>query len=482
MITLDVHLDDIGQDLHLTRAQARFGGSCLEKFDTVHLVMSQMVAATWCGIWVGEDVNPANNAMDMELASATVRAIEDFEGLAVLFEKRPKPKILIARTSGGTTPLFIAAENGQVVASWKFETVAESLSVREPDIEACRLFLDHSQTRSRNQIIKGLYMLWPGEAVCFDENGLIFDKIAAPAIVMSSALSDRAQATDAFLHLIRQAAQRQLVRSIGTAIEVSGGLDSSCVAVAVAGLKSGFKSYGVIQSGVVGEQQHLRRAELIDLLRLDDRASETVDVTPTLSLVRPECQLTPLDDLYRVQTMAALALHPAGSVDTVLTGIGGDELTKEYSPRRPEWELDGIPSSSASVAAASRADMFLRQGVWPLNPLVSVPVINFCRALPPKMRLNRQLNILTLARAGLSDGFLFPRYYEHFGNVLSLEAIYTDYDKVFSTSVIADYRIADISATLAQARDATLYGLSWELVSKLYNMAKLELVLRRYLN
>jgi asparagine synthase (glutamine-hydrolysing) len=481
MITMRINLHDVGHGLSLANDQYRLGQSYIEKFDTVHLMMTHVTGAAWHSIWVGEDANPAKNASESTCIGAIVRAVEDFEGVAVIVEEQPEPSIMIARTTGGTTPLFIAAINGSIIASWKFEFVAESLLVREPDVEACRLFLEHSQTRTRNQIIKEVYMLWPGEAVCFNESGLSFEQISAPAIVLSSALNDDARATDAFLDLIAQAAKRSLARSNGAAVEVSGGLDSSCVAVAIARMRPDLKSYGAIQPGIIGEQQRRRRVELISLLKLDDRASQIADQTPTQSLARAECQLTPFDDLYRLQALDALDLHPAHSIDAVLTGIGGDELTKEYSPLRPEWDLGGIPSSSASVAAASRADMFMRRGVWPVNPLVSVPVINFCRALPPKLRLNRQLNLMTLARAGLSDGFLFPRYQEHFGNLLTLEAIYTDYDKVFAQSVIADYHIADISSNLAQARDETLYGLSRELVSTLYNMAKLEFVLRRYL-
>jgi asparagine synthase (glutamine-hydrolysing) len=481
MITMIIDLDDINNDLQNNNGQLCLGQSYVEKFETLHLMMTHMTGVTRRIIWVGEDANPVSHALESARISAAVRAVDDFEGVAVIIEEKPKPNILIARTTGGTTPLFVAAVNGIIVASWKFEFVAESLSVREPDVEACRLFLEHSQTRSRNQIIKGVYMLWPGEAVCFDNNGLSFEQISSPAIVISSALNDDARATDVFLDLITQAAKRSLERSTGPAVEVSGGLDSSCVAVAIARIRPDLKSYGAIQPGIVGQQQRRRRDELINLLKIDDRASQIGDETPTLSLARPECQLTPFDDLYRLQALDALDLHPVNSIDTVLTGIGGDELTKEYSPLRPEWDLGGVASWSAIVAAASRADMFMRRGVWPVNPLVSIPVINFCRALPPKLRFNRQLNLMTLARAGLSDGFLFPRYHEHFGNVLTLEAINTDYDKVFSQSVIADHHIVDISATLALARDATLHGLSWELVSKLYNMAKLEFVLRRYI-
>lgn len=481
MITLSACLDDVADEVSLNRDTAAIGGSTVERFASVHLSISTTAGRRWRSVWVGEEADPALHAVTVEAAEQATRAVLDFEGVKLCLSDDPVPAITVARTIGGTTPLFVATAGRCLVASWKFEVAAGALQSRVPNVDACRLFLEHSQCRTREQILAGVQMLWPGESLRFDSNGLTFRPIAVPHVVLPSALRDDARATDTFVNLISAAVRRPLARAGGAALEVSGGLDSSCVAVAASRVTSGLRSYGAIQPGVVGSQQRRRRQELIKLLGLKDRATPPIKGSPTQWLEDPECQITPFDDLYRTPCLAALDLHGSGTIDTVLSGIGGDELTKEYSPGRPDWELAGIPSSSGSVAAASRADMFMRRGIWPVNPLVSVPVVNFCRALPLRLRSGRLLNVLSLARAGLSDGFLFPRYHEHFGNVLTQEGMQTDYDVVFRQSVIADYGITDISAVLQEARAATLEGISWRLISKLYNMAKLEYVLRRYL-
>ena len=324
-------------------------------------------------------------------------------------------------------------------------------------------------------------MLWPGESVAFDAGGLRFTPMDDPAVVLSSAMNDGARATDEFLRLIGEAMRRPLANATSPLIEISGGFDSSCVAIAAADLRQGLTSYGVIQPGAVGTQQRSRRRELIELLGLRDHEGPSWDPLPTRSLDYPECRVTPYDDLYRMACLKTIDRHDLQHCDIVISGIGGDELTKEFTFIREPWEVPGFASSSAIVAAASRADMFMRRGIWPVNPLLDIQVINFCRALPKKMRENRLLNILTLARAGLSDGYIMPRLTENFGNVLTLEGVELDYNEFFDTSVIGDYGIADVYAPLAEVAQATQDGVSKRMVGKMYTTLKLEMTLRSYI-
>ena len=90
------------------------------------------------------------------------------------------------------------------------------------------------------------------------------------------------------------------------------------------------------------------------------------------------------------------------------------------------------------------------------------------------------IHILALARAGLSDGFLFPRYAENFGALFQREASLYDFDAALADCVVADYRIADISGLLERAREAARTGFSHELIIKLYLLLKLDKVLRTY--
>lgn len=90
-------------------------------------------------------------------------------------------------------------------------------------------------------------------------------------------------------------------------------------------------------------------------------------------------------------------------------------------------------------------------------------------------------NVLALARAGLSDGFLFPRLSEHYDNAMQAEAAQFDYDAAFESSIVDDLGIVDVDAILWQARAASHGGFSYELISDLYATLRLETFLRRHL-
>jgi hypothetical protein len=83
-------------------------------------------------------------------------------------------------------------------------------------------------------------------------------------------------------------------------------------------------------------------------------------------------------------------------------------------------------------------------------------------------------------RAGLSDGFFFPRYYEHYGNIVQREAALFDFDNALTQSIVGDFGITEFSPLLERAREASLGGFSYELITELYLLLKLETVLRRY--
>lgn len=94
--------------------------------------------------------------------------------------------------------------------------------------------------------------------------------------------------------------------------------------------------------------------------------------------------------------------------------------------------------------------MFLSRDIWPLNPLISPPLVQFGQMLPEGMKRERLLNKVTLAKLGLSDFFLFPRYRENFGEVYRSDLLSFDFGAYFSTATIHDFGILDMPALLRQ--------------------------------
>lgn len=482
MLDLRISLDDHDAPRVSTDDGLCFGGSRVSPFRSPLLSFGWTETGDATEIWIGECQDPFRNGKSLDSRLSDCSAFDIAEGISVaLHRKDDRPLVELARTRTGGCPIYLAAGNGRLVASWKFDEVALSIDARRPNLEACRRFLKYGPRPVRDQIVDGMVMLWPGERATFGHDGLSFEEMEPPQIALPGALADDARATDAFIDLLAATLEPVLACAARPLVEVSGGYDSSCVALAAARVRSDLASYAVVHDGVIGAQQRRRREELVQLLGLKDFVGPSSTPGPFASLATDECSLTPMDDAYRLACIRAVEAHPTGTFDLALTGIGGDEITKENTFRREDWEVRGSISSSAADASAGRSDMFMRRGIWLSQPFTNPTVVNFCRALPRQLRTGRMLNILALARAGLSDGFIFPRYCEHYGNVIKQEATHVDFDAALSESIVADYGIAEISSVLARAREATRDGLPLDLIVELWLVMKLEVVLRRYL-
>lgn len=478
LLDFRINLDEIGSEISQVGKVLCLSQGRIEPFATPQLEISFEQTPEAAFIWVGETADPHGGAVRDRLAVRRYSGIEDAEGVAVALQKtRAGPKIEIARTSAGSTPLYVTSRKQTLRITWKFEDAVAFIENPVPNKEACRIYIEHGAGRSRDQIIQGLCMLWPGESLEFGLDGLHFRESDPAQIALPNVLHDSARATDEFIGLIADALRPRLKRSARPIAEVSGGYDSGCVAVAAATIQDQLYSYGLIHEGPMGIQQRNRRRELITLLNLVDFEYPSYEHTPIRSLEILETALTPLDDNHRIPCAYAVDAHPAGGLDMIMTGVGGDELTMERTWGVEEWEVPGSVCTSAIVTATARADMFMRRGLWPVNPLLAQPVVDFCRALPKKMRSGRLLNQLALARAGLSDGFLFPRYGEHYGNGMQREAALYDFDAALSQSILGDFGIFDTSLLLRDAREAYNDGFSSRLLADLWSVMKLERVL-----
>lgn len=447
-----------------------------------HLITDTLMPLTdGVEIWVGEAADPFGAVEEYDDRARKTTSFVDFDGIRVnATGGRLEPRVTVSRTAGGTSPLYVSANKSRICISWKFEEAVALLENPQPNVEICRLILKHGKGQTREQIIQGVFALWPGESMVFDSEGLKFSICENIAVVLPSTFSDRARATDAFLDAVAAVLQPLLSRSKRPLLEFSGGMDSTCVALAASSVRTGLESYGVIHPGAVGRQQRMRREELIEMLGLIDYTGSSSSTLPVQSLRMDECQVTPNDDVYRMCLMDTLQTHELQGVDMVMSGIGGDELAKDFTFWRHEWELPGHASRSSIVGSMSRADMFMRRGIWPVNPLTHPSVVNLCRAMPATIRQNRLFNRFAIARAGLSDGYMNPRYHETFANVLMLEAIECDFDQFLDTSILGDFGVLDVSRLLAKTHAKTELGVPIKLVGKMYYTIKLEMVLRRY--
>ena len=458
-----------------------FGRSFLEPFASKVIHCSYADARGAKAFWIGEAECPFTD-LDEPPSASSVREHTLREGVLIVIRGAGSSQTIhLSRTSAGCTPLYVALGDRGFVASWRFEEAVAALPTLVPHGEACRLYLEHNVTLTREQIFKGLYMVWPGETVDVKDGSMSFTQAPPPLVCLEGTIDDHARVTEYFLETIAASMKPLLGGSTRALIEISGGYDSTCVALAARMLGTDASSYGLIHDGAVGRQQKRRRSELNALLGFGDLEHPSFLCGPLAGLSRLEARVTPADDNHRMSCANAIDAHGDGPFDVVLTGVGGDELVMNGSFQRESWELPGDICPSAMVTAAARSDMFMRRGIWPKNPLMDRRVVDFCRSLPDVMRRVRMLNILTLARSGLSDGFIFPRYVEHYGPAMQSEASHFDYDAAIGESILVDHGVKDITPLLIEARNGHYNGFPFELIGRLFNLVKLETVLRHYM-
>ncbi len=481
MISLLADVGSLVAPINAIGDRLTFGRSFLEPFKSRLICCSHRELDRTKVFWVGESEYPFADLGDPPPAS-TVREYEQHEGaLVVVSESHGRLRVQLSRTSTGCTPIYVALGDRGFVASWRFEEAVAALPTLKPDEDACRLYLEHNSTLSRQQIFKGLFMVWPGETVDVQDGTMTFTDASPPLICLEGVIDDQARVTDYFLETLATSMQPFVEKPMRVLIEVSGGYDSTCVALAAKMLGTQASSYGLIHNGSVGRQQLRRRSELNALLGFSDLEHPSYLSGPLSGLASLEARLTPNDDNHRMSCANAIDAHADGPFDVVLTGVGGDELVMTGSFRREPWELTGSICPSGLVTAVARSDLFMRRGIWPKNPLIGQHVVDFCRSLPDVMRNFRMLNILTLARAGLSDGFIFPRYIEHYGPAMQSEASHFDYDAAINESILLELGIKDITPLLREARDGHYNGFPFPLIGRLFNLVKLEKVLGHYM-
>ncbi|MFH8701985.1 hypothetical protein [Streptomyces chartreusis] len=224
-----------------------------------------------------------------------------------------------------------------------------------------------------------------------------------------------------------------------TAIELSGGMDSSNVALSLAARHSCPLSSGaLIQEGAAGEQQRRRRDTLIRYAGFRDTELRAADYLPMDPQLLSRVSLGPYEEIYIAGHSRLLAQWKADGVLWAAAGVGGDEmlslppepqhslmpacLPRWLTPRTLEALRDqetGIPpappiSDSTLRALACGAPMYLRAGLWPLYPLAHPAMWRFGQWLPHAWRRKKHLARARLQRLGFGHEVTHPPLRENF--------------------------------------------------------------------
>jgi asparagine synthase (glutamine-hydrolysing) len=321
--------------------------------------------------------------------------------------------------SGGAVPLYIAKCDSRVRAHWDMAQLLSQVTPRLNEDRVASYLFGHIPYGAQT-LFEDVKMLTRGAALVIAPHTL---DVQYPAADFQSEAGQLRAGVDVAAEF-EQLVVEHLYRAVGDidermTFEVSGGLDSSSVALMGAKVAQRMRTCGLILPGLAERFQRLRRSEVVRLCGAADHAEQAHNLVPFArngtALLRRAW--APLDETYSEAFDHLFSrLAHAGHL-VALTGTGGDELfihayrdrgtfadltswlasMLERSPRflsayaRERFrdtvvQTDRAPASwvadSALVAQASRAPLFVRAGLWPVHLFTEPALAHFCRRLP----------------------------------------------------------------------------------------------------
>ena len=147
--------------------------------------------------------------------------------------------------------------------------------------------------------------------------------------------------------------------------------------------------------------------------------------------------------------------------------------------------IDDAPQSlldtSVLESAAAVSTLYLTHGLWPVSPLVTPELVEFCRCLPFAWRHKRSVQRRLLASYGLGRNVAYanPKRLEDFGDVMTFamhKASVSTIAPLFEESRLADQGYVDRAELVKAYRRARNGGDAYS--DQLVGATVLELTLR----
>ncbi|MFJ1552729.1 hypothetical protein [Streptomyces mirabilis] len=340
-------------------------------------------------------------------------------------------------------PVYLTADRSTLRGHWDVTCLRNTMQHQRLDpIEIARLLAltGHYSTRTAWQ---GISLLTERSSAWFHDGELRVRMPEPARHDEARELAPNARVLDGYERLLDAVLADHHYVPEQTAIELSGGMDSSNVAMSLAARHGPLLLSGaLIQEGAAGEQQTRRREAMIHHAGFRDTVLRAADYLPMDPQHAPRVPLGPHEEIYIAGHSRLLATWKAEGVLWAAAGVGGDEmlsLPPEPHPLLapadvPRWltpstfealrdQESGIPpappiSDSTLRALACGAPMYLRAGLWPLYPLADPAMWRFGQWLPFSWRRNKHLARVRLQRLGFDLEVTHPPLRENFHDVL----------------------------------------------------------------
>lgn len=380
--------------------------------------------------------------------------------------------------------LHVEERTRTVTLSWDF---VDFLSTsRAIDAEIIAHHLSMRTFYSARQPCVGINLLTAGATLYVDRSDTSFEYGSSDPF--AEELSGREQ-NNGLLEFADTLQEVVLSRPTGicaSAVELSGGMDSASVAIAVGKCVKTLRCGGILLGDGSSPRQSDRRARILSALNCRDHPLEMHTHVPAIDLdLAPERRL-PLASEYYLEAFEALwDRFRADGCEIVWSGIGGDELcacsTTEESPARSpssrhleiavelaeglltKRALDAAHSSflfcaplSATVstfllASLCHARPLAKRGLWPVRPLGDRRLIDTAAKLPLALREGKEI-FRSYLRSRLGRDVFPPDYVKETFALVLPKAIAAHADTIssqLSSCALADFGLVSRESVMA---------------------------------
>ncbi|GAU71318.1 asparagine synthetase [Streptomyces sp. NBRC 110611] len=274
---------------------------------------------------------------------------------------------------------------------------------------------------------------------------------AAAEHAQTSELSENtgeAQLVEAFEALTDHAITKRPMVPGQTGAQLSGGMDSTNLAISLALAYPGaITPCALLIGGPAGPQQEERRRTVIEQTGFAAdctvRAADHLTLSPGgLRRARAEA-ISPLDEPHLEAADALAQALRARGMHTVVAGFGGDEVARVRrpeggpvrTPTAPAWcgervrELLGevntgispatVAPETALVALEVATPLLARRGLWAVAPFTDPDMVRFGQRLPVEWKTDKRLLHRRLAARGLPKKVVNPPLRENFGHLMN---------------------------------------------------------------
>ncbi|MBU2490269.1 MAG: asparagine synthase (glutamine-hydrolyzing), partial [Proteobacteria bacterium] len=266
--------------------------------------------------------------------------------LAIWDENRRR--LFLARDRFGIKPLYWAATPDRFVFASEVKALAVGgLLSLEVDFAAACDYFAYRYVPAPKTIWKGVHKLSPGHFL-FVENGRPRTPKRWWTLPLGERRMPRAEAASRMNELLRASCAAHLQSDVPVGAFLSGGYDSSALALTMADLLYPVRAFSIGFSGWE-KSEHKYARQVAAVVGADLKESilgpESLDILDELSWVYDE----PLADISTVPTYEVSRLA-AGNVKAVFSGEGADELFGGYTWHQAYHERHGRMSPFARAA------------------------------------------------------------------------------------------------------------------------------------